>query len=112
MTLSSSRPHSIVSQTVTFTVTVAVSAPATGTPTGQVVIKDGSSPIATVSLPSGSNTVAVPIAFTTAGTHTISAVYQGDASFTGSSSGTLTQIVFTQNQALIHLQIGQVLHNS
>jgi hypothetical protein len=74
----------VFGQSVTFTATVAAIAPSTATPTGSVTFKDGSTILATVSLSGGS------ASFTTSklalGNHSITASYNGTASFTTSSS--------------------------
>jgi hypothetical protein len=74
---------------VTFTATVTSSA--TGTPTGTVTFQDGGSQIGTGTLSSGR------AAFTTlalgTGAHSITAIYGGDASFTGSTSPVLMQMI-------------------
>ena len=94
-TLVSSANPSASGQAVTFTATVGPVAPATGTPTGTVTFKDGSTTLGTGTLSGGAAT------FTTSalavGTHSITAVYGGDASFAASTSAALSQVV---NQAL------------
>jgi hypothetical protein len=75
---------------VTFTATVSAAAPGSGTPTGTVTIYDGST-----ALGNGTLSAAGQAVFTTsalgAGTHSITAVYGGDGSFTGSTSAALSQ---------------------
>jgi uncharacterized repeat protein (TIGR01451 family) len=87
-TLTSSVNPSAVGQPVTFTATVSP-AGATGT----VTFKDSAAVLGTAALSAGTAT------FTTsalsAGPHPISAVYSGDATFTSSTSATLTQNVGT-----------------
>jgi hypothetical protein len=74
---------------VTFTATVMSSA--TGTPTGTVTFQDGTSMLGAGTLSGGRAT------FTTSGLitgpHSITAVYGGDANFTGSTSPVLTQTI-------------------
>jgi hypothetical protein len=74
---------------VTFTATVTPTG--SGTPTGTVTFDDGGVPIGSGTLANGRAT------FTTstlaAGTHSITAVYGGDANFSGNTSGTLSQTV-------------------
>jgi hypothetical protein len=87
--LSSSLNPSISGQSVTFTATVTSSA--TGTPTGSVTFKDGTTTLGTGALSSGiakftTSTLAV-------GTHSITAVYGGDATSLGSTSAVLSQVV-------------------
>jgi hypothetical protein len=89
-TIESSDEPAGAGQQVTFTVTVAAEAPGSGTPTGSVELSiNGGSPT-TISLTNGQGTLTVP--FDTIGTYPIAAVYDGDASFTG-SSGSFTQTV-------------------
>jgi adenosine/AMP kinase len=90
-TVVSSLNPSIISQSVTFTATVAAAAPGVGTPTGTVTFTiDG----VTVSTPTLSGGVAT---FTTSsltpGTHTVAVTYGGDTNFNSSGSSTLNQSV-------------------
>jgi N-acetylneuraminic acid mutarotase len=88
-TVSSSLNPSKHGNPVTFTATV--KSLTTGTPTGSVTFKDGTTTLGTGTLSSGKAT------FTTStlavGTHSITAVYGGDANFTGSTSPALKQTV-------------------
>lgn len=81
---------SILAASVTFAVSVTPSG-GSGTPTGTVTIKDGSTTLATQSLVNGQAT------FTTSslsvGSHSITATYSGDTNFQGSTSTVLTQAV-------------------
>ena len=92
--VTSSANPSVFGQSVTFTATVAAAAPGSGTPTGTVTFKDGSTTLGKSTLASGS------ASFTTASlavaTHSITVSYSGDANFTTSASTTLSQVV---NQA-------------
>jgi YVTN family beta-propeller protein len=90
--LSSNLNPANVGQTVTLTATVAVVAPGTGTPTGSVIFLDGSTSLGTVTL--GANLRAtLNISTLTAGTHSLTAQYSGDANFLASTSSVLTQTV-------------------
>ena len=86
---------SVSGQTVTYTATVSAVAPATGTRTGTVAFEDGGVVIAGC----GAKAVAVAgtatcaIAYVGPGAHTITAIYSGDANFTGSTTAVLTQTV-------------------
>jgi Bacterial Ig-like domain (group 3) len=78
-------------QAATFTATVT---PAfSGTPSGTVTFFDGGTALGTANLSGG--VAALPTGATTlaAGTHTVSARYNGDSSFVTSTSGALTQSV-------------------
>jgi hypothetical protein len=91
-TVTSSRNPSTYGQSVTFTATVAIVAPGSGIPSGTVTFKDGSTTLGTVNFSSQGQAT-----FTTsslaAGSHSITAVYNGDSNFTGSTSSALTQSV-------------------
>ncbi len=77
-------------QSVIFTATV--QATGTGTPTGTVTLMDGGTSIGSGSL-SGGNAVEFTIATLTGGSHSITAVYSGDANFSGSTSTGLAETV-------------------
>ncbi|MGC8641029.1 MAG: beta strand repeat-containing protein [Isosphaeraceae bacterium] len=96
-TLSSSTNPSIYGQSVTFTATVSA-ATGTGTPTGTVTFKDGTTTLGTGTLDSTgtatfSTSTTTPLSL---GTHSITAVYGGDSTFATSTSTALSQTV---NQA-------------
>src|SRR5207244_13360504 len=76
-------------EAVTFT--ASVTSPVTGTPTGTVTFQDGASALGTGTLSGGTATFTTSAL--TAGTHSITAIYGGDANFTGSTSPILTQTV-------------------
>ena len=89
--LSSSANPSTTGQSVTFTAAVNVVAPGAGTPTGTVTFNDGSTALATLPL-SSSGTATFSTSTLAVNSHSIAAVYSGDASFTG-STGSMTQNV-------------------
>ncbi|HEV2349701.1 MAG TPA: Ig-like domain repeat protein, partial [Terriglobia bacterium] len=91
-TLASSLNPSLFGQPVTFTATVGVVAPASGTPTGTVIFKDGGAALATVAL-NGAGVATLSTSSLAVGAHSISAVYNGSTSLSGSTSSTLTQTV-------------------
>jgi len=93
-TLSAAPNPSVFGQLVTFTATVSVTAPGAGTPTGTVTFMDGLTTLGSASLIEGSANFSD--AALSWGTHSITAVYAGDASFTGSTSSALSQVL---NQA-------------
>ncbi|MFN6053746.1 MAG: Ig-like domain repeat protein, partial [Planctomycetia bacterium] len=89
-TLSASPNPSVFGQPVAFTVTVAPVSPGSGTPTGSVSFFDGATLLGTRTLSSGSasfSTGSLSVA-----SHSITAVYAGDSSFTGSTSSATTQV--------------------
>ena len=92
-TLAVSVNPSVAFQPVSFTAAVGASAPGAGTPTGTVTFKDGTATLGNGTLVSGSATFTGGFSL---GTHSISAVYGGDANFTGSTTAAITQTV---NQA-------------
>jgi uncharacterized delta-60 repeat protein len=90
--VTSSVNPSIGGQSVTFTATFAVSGAGAGTPAGNVDFLDGVNPICTAK----TLTLGAATCTTTAlsiGSHSITAVYAGDANFNGSTSSALTQNV-------------------
>jgi hypothetical protein len=88
---SSSNP-STYGQPVTLTATVTVVAPGAGTPSGTVTFKDGKKVV--VGTGNLLNGVATLTTSTLArGTHSLTAIYGGDSSFTSSTSRVLSQIV-------------------
>jgi large repetitive protein len=87
--VSSLNPSSF-GQPVTFTVTVSPAAPATGIPTGTIVLYDGGNIIANIALVGGQGlyTVVLPV-----GGHNISVSYPGDQNFQGSVSSPINETV-------------------
>ncbi len=83
--LTSSPNPSKRGQTVTFTATVSPSAA-----TGTVQFLDGSTPLGTATLSNGQATFAAKLGL---GTHSITAQYNGDNNYNGSTSAILTQTV-------------------
>jgi hypothetical protein len=76
-------------QSITFTATVT---PTSGSgPTGHVTFMDGTTTLVTVNLTDG--TALLPISTLALGSHSITAVYSGDANFSGNTSATDTHIV-------------------
>ncbi|MFO1421385.1 MAG: Ig-like domain repeat protein [Candidatus Competibacteraceae bacterium] len=85
-----------VGQSVTFTATVAATPPGSGTPSGTVTFNDGATSLcANVTLSSGSAVCATNAL--SLGSHSLTAVYSGDANFTG---GTSAVLIHTVNSAL------------
>src|SRR5437667_7486669 len=78
-------------QTVTLSATVSPVAPATGVPTGTVTFRDGATALATVNLVNGS--ASFSLATLTPGSHPLTAVYNGNATFAASTSAVVTQVV-------------------
>ena len=78
-------------QGVTLTATLAPVSPGAGAPFGTVTFMDGSSSIGTATLSGGIATLAVPAL--PLGSNSITAVYAGNADYTTSKSGAITQTV-------------------
>jgi RHS repeat-associated protein len=78
--------------TVTFTATVIPISPGSGTPTGTVSFYDGSTLLGTITL-DGSDHAHLTISTLSAGSHTITARYNGDLDFDLSTSTGLTQVI-------------------
>jgi hypothetical protein len=101
VSLTSSVNPSVFGQAVTFTAIVSVRA---GTPTGTVTFKVGDTVLGTGRLAtpagtSGSGTATFRTSTLPVGSQTIIAVYEGDSSFTGSTSPALTQTVNKANSS-------------
>jgi hypothetical protein len=86
ISITSSRNPSIYNSSVLFTITVSSST----TPTGNVILKDGTKTLATVALASGSAMVSKKLA---AGTHSLAAFYAGGTVVGPSASLPLNQVI-------------------
>jgi hypothetical protein len=96
-TITSSTNPASISQSITFTATIAVVAPGAGIPAGTVqFVIDGTNFGSAITLVNGSATSAAT-SFAAAGTHTIKVVYAGNASFAIATSTNLTQTVAASN---------------
>ena len=98
--VSSANPSSS-GQSVTFTATIGVVAPGSGTPTGIVTFLDGTTTLGTATLNGGTATLTP--ASLTVGTYSIKAVYGGDPNFNGSTSTVLKQVVNTSSSSPMSL---------
>jgi len=95
--LGSSANPSVVGQAVTYTATVAPATSGAGTPTGQVELLDGTTPIAACGGAAGtaisaSGSAACTIAYQATGSHTVTVRYLGDTTFAGSSASLAQQV--------------------
>jgi hypothetical protein len=90
--LSSSDKKAVFGEPLTFTASVSAAAPGSGIPSGTVSFLDGTTPVATVAL-DGSGTATFTTSSLTVGTHSMTAVYNGDTNFTTSASAVLGQTV-------------------
>ena len=92
--VSASNNPSVFGQSVTFTATVGITSPGAGTPSGTVTFSDGSTSLGTAGLSSGQATFTAPSSvINTVATHSITAVYGGDANSMSSTSDTLFQTI-------------------
>ncbi|MFI5253731.1 MAG: Ig-like domain repeat protein [Bacteroidota bacterium] len=90
---------SVVGQSVTLTATVSSTSP--GTPTGSVTFYDGAAVLGSPAALSGGS-AAISTSILSPGLHSITAVYGGDASYVGSTSLALNQMVkATTNTTLL-----------
>jgi len=89
--LTSTPNPSTVGQAVTLSSTVTSAA---GVPTGTVTFRDGATSLGVVTLVNGSASLTIGTPLTlAAGTHLLTAVYSGSATFAGSTSPVVTQTV-------------------
>lgn len=96
-TLTSTANPAGVGQAINFVATVAAVAPGAGTRTGTVqFVLDGANFGSPVTVVSGSASSA-SINSLSMGTHTVWAIYSGDANFVGSTSATLSQSIASSN---------------
>ncbi|MEA3078255.1 MAG: hypothetical protein QOF60_3163, partial [Actinomycetota bacterium] len=79
-------------QAVTFTGTVTPSDPEAGAPTGTVTFLDGSTVLGAATV-NGSGVATLVTSALVTGHHTVTAVYAGDATFNGSTSSPVDQVV-------------------
>ena len=89
-TVVSSANPSLHGQLVTFTATVSAVSPGSGTPTGTVTFKDGSTTLGTAML--SGRTASLSISTLAVGAHSIKVVYGGDSNFKTSTSAVLNQV--------------------
>jgi large repetitive protein len=94
---------SVSGQTVTFTATVGAVAPASGVRTGTVAFQDGGAAIAgcAAKVVAAAGTATCAIAYAGPGTHPITALYSGDANFSGSTAVGVTQTVNLGTTAVV-----------
>src|SRR5262249_6897405 len=90
--LSSSLDPSAFAQTITLTASVSGTAPGAGTPLGTVLFYDGLTQIGSGVL-TQTGTAVMLTASLGIGSHTLTASYQGNADFAGSTSSNFTQTI-------------------
>jgi hypothetical protein len=81
----------VFGQAVVFTAAVSAVAPASGTPTGTVTFKEGSTTLGTATLAGG--TAPFTTSALSVGTHSITATYGGDSNFEPGTSAAFSQAV-------------------
>ena len=91
--LSSSANPSVFGQSVTFTANVSAAAPGAGTPTGTVQFKTNGVNVGSAVSLSGGSATSSAITTLPVGNTTVTAVYNGDASFSTNTSTALSQTV-------------------
>lgn len=89
--LASSLNPAIVGQTVTFTANVTPACGSVGAPTGTVTFSDGPNTLGTGTVSSGRASFSTSVL--SAGSHSITAVYNGGSNFNPSTSSPLSQVV-------------------
>jgi hypothetical protein len=82
----------VFGQNVTFTATVTVKSPGTGTPAGTVIFYNGGTELGPGTL-NGSGQAAYSTSSLAVGTHSITAVYQGATDYASSTSSAINQKV-------------------
>jgi hypothetical protein len=90
--LSNSPNSTVFGQGITFTATVSVLAPASGTRTGNVAFTDSGTTIGTAAVNTNGQ-AALSLTTLSVGIHSITATYLGDANFISSASSPVTQTV-------------------
>ena len=113
-TLASSVNPSVTGQQVTFTATVATTAPGSGTPTGKIEFLQGGNPIAACGGASGvavngSGTATCAVTYNASGTYAITATYLSDGNYATSTSSVLNQVV---DQATTTTSLGSSVNPS
>jgi hypothetical protein len=90
--LQSSAGQVMLMSPLMFTATVSTSS---GVPTGTVSFMEGTTPLGSATITNG--VASLTVSTLTAGAHTITAVYSGDSTYAGSSSGTVSETVIDLN---------------
>ena len=105
-TLTTSAAQIPIGGSVTFTATVAPIS-GSGTPSGNVTFKNGTSSLGTGTLSGG--VASLTTSALAPGSHSITAVYSGDATFATSTSSGLTETVGTLSQTTVQTSAAQVV---
>jgi len=92
--VASSADPSVSGESLSYTAAVSAVAPAAGAPTGTVAFLDGASTVAGCGAqPLVAGTASCNVTYAGVGSHAITALYGGDANFTGSTSSAFTQTI-------------------
>jgi hypothetical protein len=91
--VASSANPSAYNQPVTLTATVSAAAPGAGAPSGTIQFKDGANNLG-LALTLSSGAAAYTTTALSVGSHSITAVYNGDGNFTGGTSSSLMQTIY------------------
>jgi hypothetical protein len=91
VSLTASANPGVVGQPVIYTATVGPFLPSDDTPTGSILFLDNSTSLGTATLSGGVATLTTT--FLAPGDHPVSAVYQGDGNFAGSTAGPLHEAI-------------------
>src|SRR5439155_16987113 len=114
-TVSSSLTPTTYGQAVTFTATVSISGPGTGTPAGTVTFKDGGTALICTGVGdgalSGGGQATCTTSSLTGGSHTITVFYGGDANF-ATSDDTASPLTQTVNKATTSTAVSSSLNPS
>jgi hypothetical protein len=104
-TVVSSANPALVGQGVTYTATVSVTAPGSGTPTGSVTFKDAGTAITCDASSQAFNgttaTCILSAGYASPGSHPITAVYSGDTNYKTATTSTLTESVFLNSSVAV-----------
>ncbi len=109
VTLSASPSPSYAGQPVSLTATVAVSSPGSGAPTGTVTFYDGGSSLGSAGV-GAAGTATTSTTALLQGTHTLTAIYSGDANFGSATSAQTAQTVTVGQPAAIAVYSGDGQH--
>jgi hypothetical protein len=100
VSVSSSNLSVTYGQSITFTATVSAVAPGSGTATGTVDFYDGPNVIGTETLSGTPARASLSVSGFDAGTASISASYEGDTNFVGSTSTAINQVIVAASTSL------------
>ena len=106
--LSASVNPSVFGQSTTFTAVVTATSPGSGTPTGTVTFRDGSTTLGIVTLSAGQ--ASYTTAALTVASHSITAVYNGSTDYATSYASVLSQVVNTNTSTTLTSSVAPSLY--